>query len=383
MAKKKDKTPKKPKPINPIYDPLSQLKGKTLRKAVRAITNLQYQPQIAALNEQIASLGRQQASTTENLAKQGTQAQTNVSGFYQQIAREEAANLARQRQLAEQAQAQSGQVAAQTGQTIAQAGQTASGQLNESAARNELQAMVAEQQARQAREGQALQGGLTSQNENWLALKAAMDASTQARGGTNLSQLARQNLSDISQANAGFNEQIARAMADRAGLKGQAANAFIDNLMKARGGEREFDLGLKALKSKSDYNSLQRWLAKFRAKEDAKTRAAQFALADIYGQQKREGWATQMEIAQLQSDPSTERWREAYRKIRSDLGAKIPGAKGKKVTPGYILSHRQKTIDTLVGKFNFTEAEAIKAFQQFKKKNKPPAGESYSGGLRT
>ena len=219
MAKKKDKTPKKPKPVNPIYNPLAELKGKSLRKVVRAITNLQYQPQIAALNEQINSLGRQQTSTTENLAKQGTQAQTNVSGFYQQIAREEAANLARQRQLAQQAQTQSGQVAAQTGQTIAQAGQTASGQLNESAARDELQSMVAEQQARQAREGQALQGGLTSQNENWLALKAAMDASTQARGGTNLSQLARQNLSDISQANAGFNEQIARLWQRGQGLK--------------------------------------------------------------------------------------------------------------------------------------------------------------------
>jgi hypothetical protein len=146
--------------------------------------------------------------------------------------------------------------------------------------------------------------------------------------------------------------------------------------MKARGGEREYNLGLKALKSKSDYNSLQRWLAKFRAKEDAKTRAAQFSLANIYGQQKREGWATQERIAELQSDPSTERWREAYRKIRSDLGSKIPGTKGK-VTAKYILGHRQKTIDTLVGKFSFTEAEAIKAFQQFKKKTKKDSPRLY------
>jgi len=374
MAKDK----KNKKKINPVYSPLTQLQGKTLRRFVKAITNLEYKPQVNAVNQQIGALDTQKQNTTASLGALGTQATGNISSYYRSLAEAEAANAARQQELAQRSQQQTASMTQQAANAVQQAAQNANAQLRQdSGARDELQAMVAEQQSRQAREAQAIQGSNTAQNTNWQGLQQALAASNQTRGSENLVNTQRQSMSDITKATAAFNDEIAAAMARRAGLKGEAAAAFIKNLYQARGAEREFNLGVRALKSKNAYNKTQVKLQKMRNAQQDENNSAQMYIADRYSSAKEYAADRNAEIQALYGQKKdTDRWREAFSHIRGDFGYG-----GKNAQKAASSKSKRLIIDGLIKKYSFSWGAANKAYSTWLRKYNKKRGYGKGGAF--
>lgn len=373
---------KKGKKISPVYDPLKQLSGKRLRKFVEAITKLEYAPQEAAINQQIKSLKNQNTTTTNKLTALGNQANTNVRSYYNSLAQAEAANYANQQELARRSQQNTSSMTEQAANAIQNAGQAANTQLRQdSGARDELQAMIAEQQSRQAREAQAIKGNLENTSNNWLGLQQAMAATNQARGRENLTDINRQNNENITKATAAFNEEIAAALAKRAGLKGEAASAFIKNLYEARGAEREYSLGDRAIKSKNAYNKSQIKLQKMRNNQANRNNAAQMYIADRYSNAKIYASDRNAEVAALYANKqNTDRWREAYSMVRSDLRGK--DAKGRsRAAVAANPKNKKYIIDGLIRKHSFSWGAANKAYNTWLKNYKKRRGYRKGGAF--
>jgi hypothetical protein len=370
MAKKKDnKNKPKKQAKTDIYDAFQTLGPKQMKRFVNAITQLEYKPQIQAIQQEVNTLGGMRDSEVNRLNTLGTQAQGNIQSYYRSLAEAEAGNLARQQAMNQRVGEEARLAGQQGAQQISQAASAAESKLNpNSSARETLQSMIAQQSTSQARESEAAQQALAAQGQNWQGLAQAMASANQGRGGENVSATARQNLADITSSQSKYNDQITKLLSEMTAKKREAALGYLKNLYDIRGSEREYDLGLKAVDAKSAYNSLQRWQTKQNLKNDAAQRKNSVLLAGIYGQQKTQSQASQMALAELYTSDSTKRWREAYRILQGDSA----GAK-------QLIKNKQKAIAMLVKKHSFTEAEAIKAMNLFQKKYKKAQGKSGSG----
>lgn len=233
----------KPKPAanpfaNPLYDPSQVLSGKPLYRAVQAETNLQYDPAINQLTQQIAQNTRQGAA-----AQGATAGYFNTLGQYGQ----EAANRVNA----------IGQGLNTTLQGIGQGTQSALDKYGQQAATPALQSLA----------GQGLGAGAAEQLAAVLASQkslagqnAAADQAYGAKVGANASTLAAQSLGTyalrgqerIGQVGAATRLAQQPVETKLATTRTEKNAAFGTNLMAARAAERSYGVAKAGLGIKSD-----------------------------------------------------------------------------------------------------------------------------------
>jgi hypothetical protein len=221
---------------NPLYQPLQQLSGKPLAQATQALTNVQYDPLISQLTQQIA----------QN-TKQGAAAQKTTAGYFNQLG-----------QYAQRS-AQDVQTAAQglntQLQNIGQGTQTALDQFGQRAVTPGLESLSAQGLAAGA--PAQLAAALASQR-SLAAQNAAANEAFGAKVGSSAATLAAQNLGayalrgqerlgEIAQATRLAQQPVQVKLATTRATK---AAAYATNLAAARQQERNYavvraGLGLK------------------------------------------------------------------------------------------------------------------------------------------
>ena len=254
--KNKDKGGKQHKGSGGLYDPRTTLEGKKLRKAVNALVRRQSRPAIRGARDEVESLRGVLDSQVGDVRRLGNQAQENIGSYYHSLAQAEAQNLDYQRALANRLNTGIGQAGQNAASAISGAGEQALGQFDKDAAlrgqantsaRDELIAMVAQQQALQGREQAALAAQGQAQGAGFENLHAALGQAAQARGATQRSDVSRTTLQNVKDLQNQFNPEIRKALLNLREQRTAKGELKTEILSRLRGEERDYLLSKGAL----------------------------------------------------------------------------------------------------------------------------------------
>ena len=311
-GKGKGKEPK----VDP-YDPRSTLTGDTLEKFVKSEVRAQTRPAIRGGKRTIDTLKALLSKGTNQLKGFEEQASGNITQYYKDLAANELKNVAQSQALGSRLNAsiQGSGVAAGMGQNRgaeqALAGLRADEQLRQnapSAARDELQAIIAQQKGAQQLENNALQGAASQQSANWGNLLTGMSMSAQARGGEQLADSQRDIKNRITDLQNQYIPDIREAVGTIKEARASKGDLRRQILMEARGAEREYLLSKGALgidKQSLEASSKQ---AAFERKQAKKSKSGNPSLdvAKQYGKNKRKeqkrSLRNQLAVAEAQGD---------------------------------------------------------------------------------
>jgi hypothetical protein len=218
---------------SPLYDPSQQLSGKPLAQSVQALTNLQYDPAISQLTQQIA----------QN-TQQGAAAQKATAGYFNQLG-----------QYAQQSADRVNAIGQGLNTTLQGIGQGTQAQLDQFGQQTAAPALA--QLADQGLGGgapQQLAAALAAQKSQ-AALNAASDQSYGAKIGASAATLAGENLGTYALRGQERLGQIAAAtrLAQQpvetklATERATKAQAYGTNLMSARQAERNYNIAAQGL----------------------------------------------------------------------------------------------------------------------------------------
>ena len=206
---------------NPLLDPTRMLSGRSLQDAATSLTNLQINPQVSALAQQIAANNRQAQAATDR-----------VGGFYNQFGQQAQQAVGQQRSIADATNSTLANIAGDTQRQIGQAGQAqqqgmqglaSTGLDGGSLAR--LSSEIAAQQGNAAQQGQAYRSFGAAQGGNWQGLTAGEQGVGASRATDALQQLSNA----FAQANAAPEQKIADLQASRGDLQAKNIGALRDS----------------------------------------------------------------------------------------------------------------------------------------------------------
>lgn len=203
---------------SPLYDPVQPLRGHRLAEAARAMTDVEYKPQLGALDRQSAVQGANE-----------TALEGRTGGYYRQLAEQEAGRQDRMRAITSGLQGQLATAGQQAGQRLDEAQATAGRSLAnvppglEGGGKNRLAEELAAARARAATDQQQAQNTAATQGANYGGLLAAGGQAQGLRGQEILRQFAVK----------GANKQA--ELADkRTTLEGARGAAIIKNVTGLR-----------------------------------------------------------------------------------------------------------------------------------------------------
>lgn len=242
----------------PLLQPMQQLQGQTLEKAAHQITNLQYKPQLNAIDR---------ASSTA--AAQGAAQSDRLTGYYRQLATEAQQGIARTAAIGQRATTGVQTAGREEQQALDSADQMVSGQEQTDAAvrgtglqfgdraREELAAAKAQAAQRTGTN----EVTTTQYSQNFQDIGNAMAGATALRGGEAQTQLANV----LANQQAGYRGQ-------RQDLQSQKGNAYTKNLLDLRNTSFENQAVIQGLLG--DQQKLQ-----YQVQSDARDRQDRFKLA--------------------------------------------------------------------------------------------------------
>ena len=232
MTRPRARTNRRARQLQPIYNPLQPLQGRTLKQAAGALTNLEIRPQVSMLSRQIANINRQ-----------GQQVQDRTNDYYTNLGQFGAQAQQGQRSATDRLNSTLAGIGQNTQAQLAGFGQQAQGAMQSQAA-NGLDGGSWDMLAREvaAQQGLAAQGSEASrtlgatQGSNWEGLSSAIAQTDAMRG--------RERLGEIANV---FGQAAAEPMAKKADLLSSRGSLFTRNLGALRDSEREYSMGIQAL----------------------------------------------------------------------------------------------------------------------------------------
>ena len=206
---------------NPLFDPSQILSGRSLQDAATSLTNLQINPQVSALAQQIAANNRQGQAATDR-----------VGGFYNQFGQQAQQEVGQQRSIADATNSTLAGIASDAQQRIGAAGQAQQQQMQGLASTGldggslaRLSSEIAAQQGNAAQQGQAYRSFGAAQGGNWQGLTAGEQGVGASRATDALQQLSNA----FAQANAAPEQKIADLQASRGDLQAKNIGALRDS----------------------------------------------------------------------------------------------------------------------------------------------------------
>lgn len=257
---KKDKGGKggggKKDPKVDIYDPRSTLDSKSLKKLANKLANVEYKPQIGAARSQAKSLKKLLAYGLRSNQALTKQASGNVESYYGSLKRADNANEAYQKALGSRLTGAVGDAGTQAQNAVASAGGTANANLSGdqnlrrvdgTTARDQLQAAIASESGRTAREGQALGAQAAGQSAAYQAMQQQMASAAQMQGGVTMGDIAKRGQENEAKIQSQYGPSLIEArqnVKDIRSTRGDAKTALIRQLI---GEERDYLLSKGAL----------------------------------------------------------------------------------------------------------------------------------------
>ncbi len=263
-------------PAGPKYNPgkvlgnlpkSGLLTPKQLRAEARALSVLETRDTIHGYKQLATQLEQEKAADAKGLGVLGANLQGGVTSVYKNIAESEAQNLARQNQLGQQLNQQSGAIAQAGTQELTGMQQGALGDYEKQlemrgapgagGAQQALASAVANQQATQNADSQASQQFAASQGSSYGALASQMAGAAQMQGGAAVGQIGRDVLSRVGQSNQKYNEGIQTALGKLADTKATRGASFVKTLGELNEGNRKFKLGLDTVRGNKEGQKLK------------------------------------------------------------------------------------------------------------------------------
>ena len=254
-----------------VYDPSRALKGRDLRRGVRALVRLQTRPAVRELSREIGQMKGSQQREIQRAELLRQQATGNAQTYYGQLAQENQQAIGQQQQYGQELTGNVQQQQASTQAAIAAAGAAAQQrtgnepQGQEITARDQLAAMIAQQQGAAAREAAAQQSLAQGQASGFSALQTGLGMAQQMRGASQIGDITQNVLNQEADIRDRYGRDISQVRGKRSDLLAQrpdlAGKAFMDLresernylLSRAAIGEKKFEamLGAKADKAAS------------------------------------------------------------------------------------------------------------------------------------
>lgn len=346
---------KKKQQINPLYDPRTTLMGKDLKKFVQSQVRQQIRPQLHAAQRQAKSLEKISESQVNQLLGLSKQANRNIGSYYDDLHRQDKANLARQQALGARL---SGEVAAsgtQAAQAVTGAADAANkrldtyqGQMQQgpSSARAELQQLIAAQQGQTARENNAFNATASERNATWQSLLGGLAQANQARGGEILNDTTRNITNRITDLQNQYAPDIRQALGEAKDIRASKGDLRKQVLSETIQRERDYllkkgalgvDKGqLKAdLKGQNSQIALAKQYGKNKAKEQKRSLASQLAVIKAQGSNKQkeqiQSLQNQLKVVEAQSSAAAKKQADSLRSQLKVIARQQGGGKGNKL----------------------------------------------------
>lgn len=239
-----------------IYDPRSTLSGDVLKKFVKSTVRQQIKPKVSADRSTVKTLKKLLGTQTDQLKGLQKQSDSNISDYYKNLAQQAQQSVATSQALGARLSGDLAGAASQAQGGIGTAGNAATAALTAdeqlrggapSSARDELAAIIAQQQGGAAREGAALQGYGNAQATTATNTLLGMTQAEQMRGAQTISDTNREIRNRTTDLQNQYAPDIRSALAEIKTTKASKGDLKIKALSDARAAERQYELSQAAV----------------------------------------------------------------------------------------------------------------------------------------